>query len=136
MGLSYVSPDCLQSISFRNAFWAEIDAEVDGYRPDQTLMPDSIHPNKRGVELLGNLVIKFLTQTQERLTRWGQSSHSSSYTLPVPLYVDAATDALSNTCTRGNALQDTMVQNEGWYWVEGKKPGDLLAQPVMPVFPS
>ena len=99
-------------------------------------MPDSIHPNKRGVELLGNLVIKFLTQAQERLTRWGQSSHSSNYTLPITLYVDASTDDQSNTCTRGDALQDTMVQNEGWYWVEGKKPGDLLASRTATLSPS
>lgn len=87
-------------------------------------MPDSIHPNQRGVELLGNLVIKFVTDAQERMSRWGQSSHSSSSQLPEPLYVDAAVDDQSNTCTRGDALQDMLVHLEKWYWVDGKKPGE------------
>ena len=123
MGLIGLWSVCLQSISFRNAFWAEIDAEVDGYLPGQTLMPDLIHPNKRGVELLGNLVIKFLTDAQVHMTRLGHGSHSSSSHLPLPLYVDAAMDDQSNTCTRGDALQDMMVHTVDWYWIDGKKPG-------------
>ena len=88
-------------------------------------MPDFIHPNKRGVELLGNLVIRFVTEAQERLSRWGRTSHPSSSHLPLPLYVDAAMDEQSNTCTRGDALQDMMVHTVDWYWVDGKKPGRL-----------
>lgn len=115
----------MQSISFRNAFWAEIDAEVDGYLPHQTLVPDLIHPSKRGVQLLGDLVIKFLTEAQQHMSRLGHGSHTSPSHLPPPLYTDAAMDDQSNTCTRGDALQDMMVHTVDWYWVDGKKPGGL-----------
>ena len=94
-------------------------------------MPDLIHPNKRGVELLGNLVIKFLSDAQVHMTRLGHGSHTSSSHLPLPLYVDAAMDEHSNTCTRGDALQDMMVHTVDWYWVDGKKPGRPYVVPIL-----
>lgn len=112
------------TLGCRNAYWAEIDAEVDGYLPEQTLMPDMIHPSMHGVRLLGGLVIKFLTDAGVHMTQLGQKSHPSTSHLPRALYIDASLDEQSSTCTRGDALQDMMMQKEDWYWVEGKKPGE------------
>ena len=113
----------VQSISFRNAYWAEIDAEVDGFLPEQTLMPDLIHPSMRGVKLLGNLVIKFLSNANAFTAKHDHSSKAVTNALPEPLFIDAALDEQSNTCTRGNALQDMKMHTVDWYWVDGKKPG-------------
>ena len=113
----------VQSISFRNAYWAEIDAEVDGFLPEQTLMPDLIHPSMRGVKLLGNLVIRFLSDANAYTAKHDHAIKMMTQVMPKPLFIDPALDELSNTCTRGNALQDMKMHTVDWYWVDGKKPG-------------
>ena len=113
----------IQSISFRNAYWAEIDAELDGFLPEQTLMPDLIHPSMRGVKLLGDLVIRFLSNVSAYTGKHDHYSRFISQPLAEPLFIDAALDEQSNTCTRGSALQDMKMHTVDWYWVDGKKPG-------------
>lgn len=113
----------VQSISFRNAYWAEIDAELQGFLPDDTLMPDLIHPSKRGVKLLGDLVTKFLADVSAYTARHDHMHKAVSHPLPDPLFIDAGLDEQSNTCNRGNALQDMKMHTVDWYWVDGKKPG-------------
>lgn len=113
----------MQSISFRNAYWAEIDAEVDGFLPEQTLMPDLIHPSMRGVKLLGSLVIRFLSDSSAYTAKHDHMSKAVPKPVPEPLFIDVGVDEQSNTCTRGNALQDMKMHTVDWYWVDGKKPG-------------
>ena len=113
----------VQSISFRNAYWAEIDAEVDGFLPEQTLMPDLIHPSKRGVKLLSNLVIRFMSDAGAYTAKHDHAIKVMSQSMVQPLFISAALDEQSNTCTRGNALQDMKMHTVDWYWVDGKKPG-------------
>lgn len=86
-------------------------------------MPDLIHPSMHGVKLLGGLVTKFLTDVGVHMARLGHGTHAPSR-LPTPLYIDQSLDEQSNTCTRGDALQDMKVHTVDWYWVDGKKPGE------------
>lgn len=113
----------VQSISFRNAYWAEIDAELDGFMPDQTLMPDLIHPSMHGVKLLGDLVTRFLSDVNAFTARHDHNFKTVSHPLPDALFIAAGLDEQSNTCTRGSALQDMKMHTVDWYWIDGKKPG-------------
>ena len=113
----------VQSISFRNAYWAEIDAELDGFLADDTFMPDLIHPSKRGVKLLGDLVTRFLADVSAYTARHDHMHKTMTHALPEPLYIAAGLDEQSNTCNRGSALQDMKMHTVDWYWVDGKKPG-------------
>ena len=113
----------VQSISFRNAYWAELDAELDGFTPDQIIMPDLIHPSKRGVKLLGDLVTRFLSDASAYTARHDHNHKTMSRPLPVALFIAAGLEEQSNTCNRGNALQDMKMHTVDWYWIDGKKPG-------------
>lgn len=114
----------VHSVSFRNNFWSEIDAEAEGFTPDQLFMRDEIHPSGRGVGLLGGLVIEALQGALKKaLTQGFQELPKENTPVPAPLYVSASDDAKVSQCNRGGALQDMVLYNYGWRWLEGKKPG-------------
>ena len=114
----------IHSLSFRNKFWPEIDAEDEEFTPDKLFMRDTIHPSGRGVELLGGLVIDFLqTATRKALGQGFQALPEEDTPVAAPLYVSASDDAKASQCNRGGALQDMVLYNYGWKWLDGKKPG-------------
>lgn len=114
----------VHSVSFRNAHWRAINAEEEGFTPDVLFMRDEIHPSGRGVKLLGNLVIKFLDSATKKALSFGfQAEPTENVHVPQPMYVDANDDAKASQCSRGGALQDMVLSNYGWNWIDGKKPG-------------
>ena len=114
----------VHSVSFRNAHWRAINAEEDGFTPDALYMRDEIHPSGRGVKLLGDLVIAFLHSATKKALSFGfQAEPTDNVHVPQPLYVDANDDAKASQCNRGGALQDMVLYNYGWKWIDGKKPG-------------
>lgn len=114
----------IHSLSFRNKYWPQIDAEDEGFTPDKLFMRDTIHPSGRGVELLGGLVIDFLqTATRKALGQGFQALPEEDTPVAAPLYVSASDDAKASQCSRGGALQDMVLYNYGWKWLDGKKPG-------------
>lgn len=114
----------VHSVSFRNAHWRAINAEEDGFTPDALYMRDEIHPSGLGVKLLGDLVIAFLDSATKKALSFGfQAEPTDNVHVPQPLYVDASDDAKASQCNRGGALQDMVLYNYGWKWIDGKKPG-------------
>ena len=114
----------VHSLSFRNSFWPEIDGEFDGFTPDQLFMKDQIHPSGKGVGLLGGLAIEFVQKALRKALAQGfQAKPEDNTPVPEPLYVRASEDAKASQCSRGGALQDMVLYNYGWTWLDGKKPG-------------
>lgn len=114
----------VHSVSFRNRFWPEIDAEADGFTPDVLFMHDEIHPSERGVHLLGGLILDFLQQALRKALAQGfQSKPEENTPVSGPLFVSASDEAKASQCNRGGALQDMVLYSYGWTWVDGKKPG-------------
>lgn len=114
----------VHSVSFRNAHWRAINAEDEGFTPDALFMRDEIHPSGRGVKLLGGLVTQFLESATKKALSFGfQAEPTENVHVPQPLYVDEIDDAKASQCSRGEALQDMVLSNYGWKWVDGKKPG-------------
>ena len=114
----------VHSLSFRNKYWSAIDDEEEGFTPDKLFMRDEIHPSGRGVGLLGDLVIDFLLRaTRKALGQGFQALPEENTPVPAPLYVSASDDAKASQCNRGDALQDMVLYNYGWKWLDGKKPG-------------
>lgn len=108
----------------RNAFWPELNAEVPGWRPDELYLPDQIHPSRRGVHMLGGLVIDFLQNMTHIIeTEGGSQQHVTPGSLPAPLYTNIRQDTASSECSRGDSLQDKAMYKLNWNWLEGKKPG-------------
>ena len=108
----------------RNAFWPELNAEVPGWRPDELYLPDQIHPSRRGVQMLGGLVIDFLQNITRIIeTEGGSQQHATPASLPAPLYTNINQDTASSECSRGDSLQDKAMYKLKWSWLEGKKPG-------------
>ena len=114
----------VHSLSFRNNFWPEIDEEAEGFTPDVLFMRDQIHPSGRGVGLLGGLVIDYIQQALRKALAQGfQAKPEENTPVPEPLFVSASDDAKVSQCSRGGALQDMALYNQGWNWLDGKKPG-------------
>ena len=114
----------VHSVSFRNAHWRAINAEEQGFTPDALFMRDEIHPSGRGVKLLGDLVIAFLDSATKKALSFGfQAEPTDNVHVPEPMYVDASDDAKASQRSRGGALQDMVLYNYGWKWIDGKKPG-------------
>ena len=114
----------VHSVSFRNAHWRAINAEEEGFTPDALFMRDEIHPSGRGVKLLAELVIAFLDSATKKALSFGfQAEPTENVHVPEPMYVNASDDAKASQCSRGGALQDMVLYNYGWKWIEGKKPG-------------
>lgn len=114
----------MHSLSFRNSFWSEIDDEAEGFTPDVLFMKDQIHPSGRGVSLLGGLIIDHLQQALRKALAQGfQAKPEENTPVPQPLFVSASDDAKASQCNRGGALQDMVLYNYGWRWLDGKKPG-------------
>ena len=57
-----------------------------------------------------------------------QVSEDGAPELPEPLYIDKSQDHSSGNCARGDALQDKVVYNKNWNWLEGRKPGRKCTQ--------
>ena len=127
----------VHSVSFRNSFWPEIDAEAEGFTPDMLFMRDQIHPSGRGVDLLGGLVIEYLQQALRKALAQGfQAKPEEDTPVPAPLFVSASDDAKASQCNRGGALQDMALYSYGWTWLDGKKPGYQTDQILTSLFLS
>ena len=114
----------VHSVSFRNSFWPEIEAEADGFTPDVLFMSDEIHPSGHGVDLLGGLVLKFLEQAfKESLAQGFQAKAEENTPVPEPLFVSASDDTKASQCNRGAALEEMVLYSYGWKWLDDKKPG-------------
>ena len=74
--------------------------------------------------LLGGLITYHLQQALRKALAQGfQAKPEENTPVPEPLFVRASDDAKASQCNRGGALQDMVLHNYGWKWLDGKKPG-------------
>ncbi|KAK9823328.1 hypothetical protein WJX72_001962 [[Myrmecia] bisecta] len=113
----------LPALSFRNALYHSMMANVEGYQHQQVYC-DAVHPNKLGHRYLADLVIGFLQDAaaevlQKPLT--DEDEQAALQPLPVPMYEGNLES--SSSCLKANNFKTIVQDPVGWDWVDEGRDG-------------